>query len=739
MATWSAVREADGSVSGVVLVAREASLARSAQAHVDRALARLAEAERRVQLVTESAPDAVISFDDAGVVVGWNPAAERLFGLDGGAAAGRSISSLLRAPDDDDPLEAAAWLGLAGLTSRADGNRADGSRFPVEITIGTYTDAGRAWFTAFVRDISERIAAEARAADHEHRYRRLVEHLPGVVYRASAGRWAPLLYASPHLEELLGFRPDEWIGVRGAWEERMHPADRERVLAQNDAELSRPEAGGPATDREYRMRRRDGSEIWVRDHAVLERDADGTPHAWNGFLVDITERKRLESELLHLAFHDPLTGLANRALLNDRIAHAIARRQREAGAIAILMVDLDDFKLINDAHGHDAGDRLLVAAAERLRQCVRADATIARLGGDEFAILLEGLPDDGAALVVAQRVVRAFERPLRIEGATLTTRVSLGVAIDVTGKRTATWLMRSADTAMYEAKRQGKGRWQAYDPAAHLASAKRLVLESELRRAVERRQFILVYQPIVDLRSGDIVGTEALIRWNHPNRGLIAPTEFISILESTGLIEPVGRWVIDEACRQAAAWEQQLPSLQWTAVNVSAAQLRSDAFLASVKASLAEHGLSPERLSVEVTEGLAMDDSAATVERLHRLRALGLRIAVDDFGTGYSSLSYLRRLPIDRIKIDRSFVDGLGVDPEALAVARAIVDLGRSLRLGIVAEGIEQKAQADSLIALGCELGQGFLFARPLRAPELAAVVAGRLAAAAMRPPSAVA
>jgi diguanylate cyclase (GGDEF)-like protein len=398
--------------------------------------------------------------------------------------------------------------------------------------------------------------------------------------------------------------------------------------------------------------------------------------------------------------------------------------------LAMLMIDVDDFKRVNDAHGHDAGDRMLVAVAERLKECVRADATIARLGGDEFAILLEGLTDDAAALVVAQRVVRAFDRPLRIEGATVPGRVSVGVAVDVTGKRPASWLLRSADTAMYEAKRLGKGRWRAYDPAAHLASAKRLVLENELRRAVDRKQFVLAYQPITDLRTGDIVGSEALIRWNHPTKGLVLPGEFISVLEATGLIEPVGRWVVDEAVRQAAHWQGTLPSLAWTSVNVSSAQLRSDDFYACVRDALATHALDPAHLTLEVTESLALDDAIETVERLTALRALGVRIAVDDFGTGYSSLAYLRRLPIDKLKIDRAFIDGIGSDAEATAVARAIVELAKSLHLSTIAEGIEHRHQAETLVKLGCELGQGYLFAKPLQAPDLAALVAGRIAAA---------
>ncbi len=691
----------------------------------------------RLDSIIGAAEDAIILLDLEGAVRAWNPAAERLYGVGAEEAIGRPFESFID-PGDREAAHDAALMVIAAdrKVTTESRHRRGGGVFPALTVWAAIREADGSvdGVCALVKDAStvaesERLATEAQA--HADRYRTLVEHLPGVVYRAKVGRWAPVTYISPNLGTLLGYTPESWIGVPGAWEEHVHPADLERVLAEDDAET---DGRAESEDREYRMRTRDGTDIWVRDHAVIERDADGNAVAWNGFLFDVTERKRLESQLLQLAFHDSLTGLANRALLNDRVTHALARREREPGPIAMLVVDLDDFKLVNDAHGQDVGDRLLVAAAERLGGCVRTGATVARVGGDEFAVLLEDLTDDAAALVVAQRIVKGFEKPLRIEGATVSVRASVGVAVDVTGKRTATWLMRSADTAMTEAKRLGKARWQAYDPAAHLAAAKRLVLEGELRRAVERKQFALVYQPITDLRSGDIVGTEALIRWNHPTRGLVSPVEFISLLETTGLIEPVGRWVVDEAVRQMAAWSQQLPSLRWTAVNVSSAQLRSDAFHDCVRDSLTAHQLDPGRLTLEVTEGLALDDSPETLGRLEALKALGCGIAVDDFGTGYSSLAYLRRLPIDKLKIDRSLVDGVGPDAEATAVARAIVDLARTLRLTTVAEGIEGPHQADALREMGCDLGQGYLFAKPLGAVELASFVAGREAAAAVAP-----
>jgi diguanylate cyclase (GGDEF)-like protein/PAS domain S-box-containing protein len=711
VASWSAVRDGRGLVTGVSLTVRDVT----AEAL---ATARLASTERRARLLEEAAMDAVITADDAGRIAGWNPAAADLFGWTVEAARALTLDDIVPPTEADAP---APWRSIAGRTERVVARRLDGSAFEAEAAIAVDEDDGRGVTTMFIRDVTERVTAERRALESESRYRSLIDHLPGVVYAGRVGRWAPEAYASPQIAELLGYQPDEWIGIPGMWEEHIHPDDLQRVLSDDEWDASGN--GQTRPDREYRMRRRDGREIWVSDHTVLDTDADGQPVQWQGYVTDITERKRLEAELVRLAFHDPLTGLANRALLNDRAANAVARSERGPSLVGMLLVDIDDFKRINDTHGHEVGDRLLVAVARRLRELIRPGATIARLGGDEFAILLEGLADEAGALAVAQRIVKAFDEPFRIEGLQLGARLSMGVAVDVTHKGSPAWLLRAADLAMYEAKGLGKGRWRVYDPQAHLASARRLVLESELRRAVEHKQFMLYYQPVRDFRSGEIVGSEALLRWNHPKRGIVQPSEFIPTLESSGLIAEVGRWVVDEACRQAAEWSTKVPSIQWTAVNVSAAQLRGDAFVGFVRETIERHGLDSGRLSMEITESLALDDSAETADLLHRLRDLGTRIAVDDFGTGYSSLAYLRRLPIDRIKIDRSFVEGVGTDPEATALVRVIVELARSLRLSTVAEGIEHETQSRVLAELGCDMGQGYLLGRPLEPTAMAALV----------------
>lgn len=711
-ASWAAIRDGAGALTGVSLTVRDVS-------DEGRSTTPVAASERQVAALTPSALDAVIAVDGTGRIVDWNAAAERVFGRSAAEVAALTLRDLVR--DLDDAGE--SWPAAGAATQHVVAVRRDGSEFDAEAAIARHEIDGRTVCTLVLRDATERAEAERRARESEARYRSLVEHLPGVVYAARVGRWTPIEYASPQIGDLLGYAPEEWVGIPGMWEEHIHPDDRGRVLGDDDWTV-RGEGG--ARDREYRMRRRDGSEIWVRDHTVVGAgDADGRALR-HGYLTDITERKRLEAELVRLAFHDPLTGLANRALLNDRVAKALARTEDGAGLVAMLLIDVDDFKRINDAHGHDVGDRLLVAVARRLRENLRPGTTIARLGGDEFAVLLEELDGAGLAQAVAQRLVTAFEEPFKIEGLQLGARLSVGVAVDIARTRPPAWLLRAADLAMYEAKALGKGRWQAYNPKTHLDSARRVVLESELRRAIEHRQFVLHYQPVRALSTGEIVGSEALLRWNHPKRGIVPPAEFIPTLETSGLIAEVGRWVVDEACRQAAEWSRTLPTIRWTALNVSAAQLRGSEFVQFVRESLARHDVDAARLSIEITESLALDDSPETADLLRRLRELGARIAVDDFGTGYSSLAYLRRLPIDRIKIDRSFVEGVGGDPEANAVVRVIVELARSLHLSTVAEGIEQPSQAQALAELGCDMGQGYLLGRPLEPAALAALVAAQ-------------
>jgi diguanylate cyclase (GGDEF)-like protein len=431
----------------------------------------------------------------------------------------------------------------------------------------------------------------------------------------------------------------------------------------------------------------------------------------------LAEVTRLKEQLKHQAFHDTLTGLANRELFTDRVEHAAARGERGSSPIAVLFLDLDDFKTINDSLGHECGDELLSTFAERLRSCLRPADTAARLGGDEFAILLEGISGTRDAVAVAERISSALEKPFHLQDKEMSVGTSIGIALSSTGRDGASDLLRNADVAMYAAKNRGKNRYEIFQPSMHVAALERLELKEDLQRAIERRELVLHYQPIVELATQQITGVEALVRWNHPRRGLVSPCDFIPLAEETGLIHPLGRWVLEESCRQVRLWQARYPRREplFLSVNLSAKQIQRDGLTEDVAGALHRSGIIPRTLILEITESMLLDRDVA-MRRLAELRALGARVAVDDFGTGYSSLSYLNRFPIDILKVDQSFVREIGNAPEEEILAHAIIDLTRTLGLEAVAEGIEQRIQGERLQELGCKFGQGFLFSAPLDA-----------------------
>jgi diguanylate cyclase (GGDEF)-like protein len=449
---------------------------------------------------------------------------------------------------------------------------------------------------------------------------------------------------------------------------------------------------------------------------------------------DVTAQKQLEAQLQHNAFHDALTGLANRALFTDRLEHALARTDRGQTPVAVLFVDLDDFKAVNDGSGHGAGDALLIAVADRLRRVLRPGDTVARLGGDEFAVLLE---DAGShhAEATAQRLLAVLTEPFPVAEADVRISASVGIAVGAAGLHDPDELLRHADVAMYAAKEAGKGRSAVFAPDMDSAIIGQLRMKAELARAVEQGELTVFYQPTVDLASGRLAGVEALVRWQHPERGLVPPLEFIPLAEQTGLVVPIGRFVLREACRQVNAWHAAHPGRppMTVSVNLSARELQEPDLIASVRDALDASGLDPAHLVLEITESVLVVDLPTTVGTLHELRALGLRLAVDDFGTGYSSLAYLENLPVDVLKIDKSFVDRIGepatagpdaaqaggTDARRPVMVSAISQLGHALHLQLVAEGIEQPEQLETLRALGCQYGQGYHFSRPLPAEAL--------------------
>ena len=434
---------------------------------------------------------------------------------------------------------------------------------------------------------------------------------------------------------------------------------------------------------------------------------------------------RLDDQLKYQAFHDPLTGLANRTLFTERLTHGLSRRGGDQdGRTAVLFVDLDDFKMVNDSLGHAAGDDVLRAVAERIRAAVRSFDTPARLGGDEFAILLEDLDTPADAVEVAQRVVHALQEPIVIQGKDVAMHASVGIATASDGAGPEE-LLRQADVAMYRAKERGKATFEVYEESMRQVVERRLELKTDLERALPRAQLFLQYQPIVALRGGRIVGVEALLRWQHPERGIVAPDSFVSLAEETGLIIPIGRYVLEQACTQARAWGLRFPRQRiGICVNLSPRQLHQRSFVADVQRVLRQTGLDPELLTLEITEGIMVDGSEATMRQLHELRDMGIRLAIDDFGTGYSSLSSLHDLPVDTLKIAKAFTDGVAEDKRKRAFVKAIVTLGKNLHMKLIAEGVERSEQRDQLRDLGCDLGQGYYFARPVDADAVVELLA---------------
>ena len=554
----------------------------------------------------------------------------------------------------------------------------------------------------------------------ESKYRDLLAHVPTVVYVADFGSHGSWRYVSPRVEELLGFSAEEWTSDPTFWWSRIHPDDRDLVEAEEIESWSI--AGHQQVAVEYRMKNRDGQDRWVRDEATVVRHDDGSPAYWSGFLTDVTDRRSLEAQLQHQAFHDPLTGLANRALFTDRVEHAVLRTIRREGTIAILYLDLDAFKTMNDGLGHAAGDALLASVGARLQACLRPGDTAARLGGDEFAVLLEDVIDSNVPLEVAERVHEELTRPVNIQGREIIITTSIGVASS--GGRAeegASDLLRNADAAMYVAKRHGGGRTQLFDPTMNADAVRRLELHVDLRRATRLQEFVVHYQPVISLADGSVVGLEALVRWDHPERGLVSPAEFIALAEETGQITVIGRMVLERACRELKVLQDTIPggSSLTVSVNISARQLQDSEFVAIVRDALVAASIDSRCLVLELTESLVMSDPDIAIDHLRELKALGLRLAVDDFGTGYSSLSYLQRLPVDILKVDRSLVEGVDDAGEGLALAEMIVHLGHAMGLQTVAEGVERPSQDASLRRLGFDAAQGYYYARPVPLVEV--------------------
>ena len=498
-----------------------------------------------------------------------------------------------------------------------------------------------------------------------------------------------------------------------SYRERMHPDDRELLRRELDAALR----DAAPFQFEHRVIRPDGEQRTIESRGRTEVDADGRVVRMLGTGQDVTEWRMAEQRLEHQALHDPLTELPNRALFLDRLQHALTRSRRPGSSLAVFFCDVDDFKNVNDSLGHDAGDELLVALPPRLREGLRAGDTVARFGGDEFVILCEDLHSESEAVHIAERLAEAFRLPFTLDGRPHHLSVSVGVVFVRGGTANATEVLRDADAAMYRAKAGGKGRFEVYDAQMRASLVARLETEADLRRALAEGELRLHYQPVLSLARDTFVGAEALVRWQHPQRGLLPPAEFVAVAEDSGLIAPLGAWVLGEACRQAAAWGAG----RFVSINLSPRQLSSSDVPALLARALEETGVDPAQLELEITENVLMEQSAGALATLRRLKAMGVRLVLDDFGTGWSSLGYLKRFPVDGLKIDREFIDGLDREAEDTAIVSAVLSMAQALELVVIAEGVETEEQLAWLHKRRCGFAQGYLLGRPMPADELAA------------------
>lgn len=559
-------------------------------------------------------------------------------------------------------------------------------------------------------DVTDRRRAEVALRESEQRLNDILCSLEDVVWSISATTYETL-YVNPAVEKIYSRSGTDFFDNPKLWMEVVHPDDQERVQSVTQA-LYRKKSN----ELEYRILRPDGNVRWLYERRRLVRDATGQAIRIDGIATDITERKWLEAELMHDAYHDSLTGLANRSLFMDRLKQSIARTKRNPNRLfAVLFLDLDRFKVVNDSLGHLVGDQLLVAIAQRLASCLNSENTIARLGGDEFTILLDPIEDVKDAIAVAEQLHQLLKRPFNLNGYEIFTTVSIGIALSTTGYAQPEDVLRDADTALYQAKEHGKACSAVFDAAMYNNAMSLLQLETALRWAIERQELRVYYQPIVSLMTGRITGFEALVRWLHPEQGLVSPAQFIPVAEETGLIVPIGQWVLYESCRQLRQWQLQFsmsPDLT-ISVNLSTKQFSQPNLVEQIDQVLKDTGLDPVHLKLEITESGIMDnvESAALLQQLQALR---VQLCIDDFGTGYSSLSRLRQFPINTLKIDRSFISRMHELVEDAEVVQAVITLAHNLGMDVVAEGIETEEQLTYLKQLNCEQGQGYFFSKPL-------------------------
>ena len=666
--------------------------------------------ESRLKQLIASTLDAVFSVDRNGIVIEWNPQAEATFGFRAGDVLGKPLPAKIA-----ELFDAAGTGSTTKRRTETTARRANGEEFPIEVTIEPVGSGAEQTFTAFLRDISERKRAHVELEKREQRFRALVEKSWSGVALLDGD--LAFSYSGASTGRLLGYGEEELIGT--SFLAYVHPRDRETMRETLNSLAS---GAAQESQAELRFRHRNGMWIW------LEAFAQNMLHDPSvGAIVlnyrDVTQRKATEKQLEYQAYYDALTGLPNRLLFRDRVINAIAQAHRNRRGVGVMYLDLDHFKLVNDSLGHSLGDGLLSEVAARLQSCVRASDTISRLGGDEFTILLIDTSSSEAIAGVARKILQSLAHPFRVEGHELFVTASIGISIFPADGDEVETLLKSADSAMYRAKELGRNQAQMFTASMNERYGRRLALEQSLHHALERDELVVHYQPIFDRNRKKIVSLEALVRWNHPTRGLVQPIDFIGLAEETGLIIPIGEWVLRRVCHDMRDWRHAgLPSIR-VGVNISAPQFQQLSFANVVAAILREYSRDPSEIEFEITETVAVQNIETTMNAMRELKEIGIRIAIDDFGTGQSSLVYLKRFPIDTVKIDRAFVRDVTMDESAAAIVSYVINLAHTLRLTVVAEGVETEEQWSFLKLNACDQMQGFLFSHPLPVDETEAFI----------------
>jgi diguanylate cyclase (GGDEF)-like protein/PAS domain S-box-containing protein len=713
------------SAEGILVTAaiRDISVRKQAEKH-------LAQMEGRYRGLLEAAPDAMVVVNQRGEIVLLNVQAEKQFGYRRDELVGQKVKNIIpegfaeRLIADGTRTAAEALAQQIGTGIELNGRRKDGSEFPIEIMLSPLESAEGILVTAAIRDISVRKQAEKHLAQMEGRYRGLLEAAPDAM--VVVNQRGEIVLLNVQAEKQFGYHRDELVGQKVKNIIPQGFAERLIADALRSAEDALAQQIGAGI--ELNGRRKDGSEFPIEIMLSPLEGAEGT--LVTAAIRDITTRKKAEAQMIHSSEHDFLTGLPNRMLLNDRVNQAIRFALRHRKKVAVLFLDLDGFKHINDFLGHPTGDKLLQSIAKRLVDCVRGSDTVSRQGGDEFVVLLSEEEHSEDASITARKMLQAVAEAHFIDQHDLHVTSSVGVSVYPDDGLDAETLIKNADTAMYQAKENGRQSYQFFKPAMNVRAVERQAIEESLRRALERQEFALHYQPKINLRTGEITGVEALLRWTHPIRGLVSPAQFIPVAEDCGLILPIGNWVLREACQQARSWVDAGLRLGNLAVNISAMQLRDENFLESVFAILKDTGLDPRSLELELTESVLMKHAESAASILKTLRTRGVQLAVDDFGTGYSSLSYLRKSPIDALKTDQSFVGQITSVPDETIIVAAVIGMGRSLKLRVVAEGVETQAQLAFLQAHQCDEAQGYYFSRPVPPQQFAKLLENGIAKA---------